>query len=94
MFVIELVYKVDLATIDAEMRAHVAWLRPTTRREPSWRQAARSLATVASSSRSATTAQIESIVREDPFVARGLADYRLILFRASQRADDLPKRIA
>jgi hypothetical protein len=34
------------------------------------------------------------IVREDPFVARGLADYRLIEFRASQRADDLPKRIA
>lgn len=39
-------------------------------------------------------AQIEAIVREDPFVARGLADYRLIELRASQRADDLPKRIA
>ena len=48
MFVIELVYKVDLATIDAEMRAHAAWLRTTMRREPSWRQAARSLAAVAS----------------------------------------------
>jgi hypothetical protein len=33
-------------------------------------------------------------VREDPFVARGLADDRLIELRASQRADDLPKRIA
>jgi hypothetical protein len=32
-------------------------------------------------------------VREDPFVARGLADARVIEFRASQRAGDLPKRM-
>jgi hypothetical protein len=36
---------------------------------------------------------IETIVRGDPFVSRGLADYRIIEFRASQRTDDLPKRI-
>jgi uncharacterized protein YciI len=37
--------------------------------------------------------EIETIVREDPFVARGLAEFRIIEFRASQRADDIQKRI-
>jgi hypothetical protein len=32
-------------------------------------------------------------VREDPFVARGLADFRITEFRASQRAEDLQQRI-
>ena len=36
--------------------------------------------------------EIETIVQADPFVARGLADARIIEFRASQRADDMPKR--
>jgi uncharacterized protein YciI len=37
--------------------------------------------------------QIEAIVREDPFVVRGLAEFRIIEFRASQRADDIQRRI-
>ena len=36
---------------------------------------------------------IETIVKADPFVSRGLADYRIIEFRASQRARDLDARI-
>jgi uncharacterized protein YciI len=36
---------------------------------------------------------VEAIVKEDPFCARGLADFRIIEFRASQRAEDMPKRI-
>jgi hypothetical protein len=32
-------------------------------------------------------------VREDSFVSRGLATYRLVEFRASQRADDIDDRI-
>jgi len=32
-------------------------------------------------------------VDEDPFYARGLADFRIIEFRASQRADDIPPRV-
>lgn len=36
---------------------------------------------------------IEAIIGEDPFVAHGLADYRLVEFRASQRAGDMPARI-
>jgi len=38
-------------------------------------------------------AELEAIVREDPFVARGLADFRIIEFRASQRATDVDARI-
>ena len=36
---------------------------------------------------------IEHIARRDPFVARGLADFRVIEFRASQRAEDLAERL-
>ena len=32
-------------------------------------------------------------MREDPFCARGLAEVRVVEFRASQRADDIPARI-
>src|ERR1700730_15738938 len=36
---------------------------------------------------------IEVIIREDPFFVRGLADFRIIEFSASQRADDIQERI-
>jgi uncharacterized protein YciI len=32
---------------------------------------------------------VEAIVKQDPFVARGLADYRIIEFRLSQRAENI-----
>jgi uncharacterized protein YciI len=38
-------------------------------------------------------AEIEALIAEDPFVARGLAEFRVIEFRASQRAPDFPKRL-
>jgi uncharacterized protein YciI len=37
--------------------------------------------------------EIEAIIKEDPFYEHRLADFRIIEFRASQRADDIPKRI-
>ena len=37
--------------------------------------------------------QLEAIIREDPFYELGLADFRIIQFLASQRADDIQKRI-
>ena len=37
--------------------------------------------------------EIEAIVSEDPFITRGLADFRIIEFRASQRAADIQDRI-
>jgi uncharacterized protein YciI len=36
---------------------------------------------------------IEAIIEEHPFFEHGLADFRIIEFRASQRADDIQKRI-
>ena len=38
--------------------------------------------------------EIEAIMREDPFCSRGLAETRIIQFRASQRADDINKLIS
>jgi len=94
MFVIELIYKVDLSQIDAHMGAHMKFLRKhyadgtflvSGRKVP--RQGGIILAVGKS------RGDIEAIVREDPFVQRGLADFRVIEFRASQRADDMPERI-
>ena len=94
MFVIELIYKADVSEIDAHMKSHMAFLRAhydagtfilSGRKVP--RDGGISLAT------GTDREQIEAIVREDPFVARGLAEYRIIQFRASQVAPDLPKRL-
>ena len=94
MFVIELSYKVPLADIDASMAAHVRFLKKqyaAGRFLVSGRKMPRDggIIIAAGNDRDA----IEAIVREDPFCARGLADFRIIQFRASQRADDMPKRI-
>ena len=95
MFVIELIYKVPLAQIDAHMRAHVKFLNKyyasghfviSGRKIP--RDGGIILAVGESRER------IEAIVREDPFCARGLADFRVIEFRASQHADDIQARVA
>jgi YCII-related domain len=40
-----------------------------------------------------TRQQIEAIVKEDPFHKHGLADFRIIEFRASQKAGDIQARI-
>ena len=94
MFVIELTYKVPLSTIDAHMAAHVVFLKKyyaagtflvSGRKIP--REGGIILA-VGKSKR-----DIEAIIAEDPFFAHGLADFRIIEFRASQRADDIQQRI-
>jgi uncharacterized protein YciI len=94
MFVIELIYKASLAKIDASMAAHVVFLKKyyaagnfliSGRKIP--RDGGIILAVGTSRQ------QIEDIMREDPFCERGLADVRVIEFRASQRADDIQKRI-
>jgi uncharacterized protein YciI len=93
MFVIELIYKAELAHIDQHMKDHVAFLRKyyaagnflvSGRKIP--RDGGVILAV-------GERAAIEAIMREDPFIARGLADHRIIEFRASQRADDIDARI-
>ena len=90
MFVIELVYTAPLAEIDAAMAAHVAFLKKhyaSGHFLVSGRKIPRDggIIIAAGSSRE----EIEAIVRKDPFVTRGLADFRVVEFRASQRAKAL-----
>lgn len=92
---VELVYRVGLEQIDAHMKAHVAFLKKyyaagnflvSGRKVP--RDGGIILAVAASRE------ALEAIMREDPFCALGLADARVIEFRASQKADDIQQRIA
>jgi uncharacterized protein YciI len=95
MFVIELVYKVPLEQIDAQMKPHVAYLNKHYAAGTfvaSGRKLPRDGGVILAVG--SDRAAIEAIVREDPFVVHGLADVRIIEFRTSQRAPDLPKRIA
>jgi uncharacterized protein YciI len=94
MFVIELIYKAPLREIDAHMKAHMRFLKKyydagtfivSGRKIP--RDGGIILAVAEN------RARIEAIAQEDPFCARGLADARIIEFRASQRADDIQARI-
>jgi len=94
MFVIELIYKVDLARIDRAMKAHVTFLNKYYAAGHflvSGRKIPRDGGIILAVGESKE--QIEAIVREDPFVANGLADFRVIEFRASQRASDIDKRL-
>jgi uncharacterized protein YciI len=94
MFVIELIYKAPLAEIDAAMAAHVKFLKKYYAAGNflvSGRKIPRDGGIILAVGKSRQ--DIEAIVREDPFCTRGLADFRVIQFRASQRADDIQKRM-
>jgi uncharacterized protein YciI len=94
MFVIELVYKADLADIDAHMVAHVKFLKKYYAAGNflvSGRKIPRDGGIILAVGKS--RAQLQTIIEEDPFYQAGLADFRIIEFRASQRADDFPKRV-
>jgi uncharacterized protein YciI len=94
MFVIELIYKVDLADIDAHMAAHVAFLNKYYAAGNflvSGRKIPRDGGIILAVGES--RAHVEAVMREDPFIRQGLADFRIIEFRASQRAPDIQKRI-
>jgi len=94
MFVIELTYKADLSEIDAHMAAHVSFLQKyyaSGNFLVSGRKIPRDGGIILAVGKSRQV--IETIMKEDPFVTRRLADFRIIEFRASQRAADIPKRI-
>ena len=95
MFVIELVYKSDLSEIDAHMKAHMAFLKKhyaAGRFLVSGRKVPREGGIILALGKDKQ--EIESIMAQDPFCKNGLAEFRVIEFRASQRADDIPKRVA
>ena len=94
MFVIELIYKADLEDIDAHMRAHMAFLKTHYTAGTfllSGRKVPRDGGIILAHGKSKE--EIEAIMKEDPFCKKGLAEFRVIEFRASQRAADIPKRI-
>jgi uncharacterized protein YciI len=94
MFIIELTYKAPLSEIDAQMRAHVGFLKKYYAAGNflvSGRKIPRDGGIILAVAKSRQ--EIEAIMRDDPFVERGLSDFRVVQFRASQRADDMPKRI-
>jgi uncharacterized protein YciI len=94
MFVIELSYKADLAKIDARMAAHVIFLKKyyaSGNFLVSGRKVPRDGGIILAVGENRR--QIEAIIEEDPFFEHGLADFRIIEFRASQRANDIQKRI-
>src|SRR5262245_20330795 len=81
MFVIELIYKADLSRIDAAMKAHVAFLNQHYAAGTfliSGRKIPRDGGIIIAAGRS--RAEIEALMRDDPFVARGLAEVRVIEF--------------
>lgn len=94
MFVVELIYKADLQEIDAHMRAHMAFVNrqyAAGRFVVSGRKVPRDGGIIVATG--GTRAEVEELMREDPFCRLGLAECRVIEFKASQRATDLPKRM-
>lgn len=95
MFVIELIYKAPLEDVDAQMPAHVRFLKKyyaSGHFLVSGRKIPRDGGIILAVGTSRE--EIEAIVEEDPFVTSGLAEHRIVEFRASQRAPDPPTRIA
>jgi len=94
MFIIELIYKVELTEIDAHMAAHVAFLNKYYAAGNflvSGRKIPRDGGIIVAVAES--RAELDAIILEDPFHKHGLAEFRIIEFRASQRADDIQQRI-
>jgi len=94
MFIIELTYKVELPRIDAHMAEHMAFLRKYYADGTflvSGRKVPREGGIIVASCESRE--QVEAIAREDPFYQHGLAEFRIVQFRASQCAPDFPKRM-
>ncbi len=94
MFIIELIYKAPLADIDRHMPAHMKFLKKyyaSGHFLVSGRKIPREGGIILAVGKDRD--EIEVIAKEDPFVARQLADVRVIEFRASQQADDIQARI-
>ena len=95
MFIVELIYKADLAKIDGAMRSHMAYLKKQYADGTfvvSGRKIPRDGGIILAVGKNRQ--EIEAIAKQDPFVKLGLADFRIIEFRVSQRADDLDARIS
>ena len=94
MFIIELTYKAPLDQIDAHMKQHMVFLNKhyaSGHFLVSGRQIPRAGGIILAVGKS--RAEIEAIAAQDPFCQRGLAEYRVVEFRVSQKAQDIESRI-
>ena len=95
MFIIELSYKAPLKQVDAQMKPHMAFLKKhyaSGHFLVSGRKIPRDGGIILAVGKSRE--EIEAIAAQDPFCQKGLADFRVIEFRVSQRAEDVEKRIS
>jgi len=95
MFIIELTYNAALEQIDAQMKPHMAFLNrhyASGHFLVSGRKIPRDGGIILAVGKSRE--EIEAIAAQDPFCQKGLADFRVIEFRVSQRAGDVETRIS
>jgi uncharacterized protein YciI len=95
MFIIELSYKAPLEQVDAQMKPHMAFLKKhyaSGHFLVSGRKIPRDGGIILAVGKSRE--EIEAIAAQDPFCQKGVADFRVIEFRVSQRAEDVEKRIS
>ncbi len=85
MFVVLLTYVRPLEEVDAAMKAHMSFLRARYKDGTfivSGRRIPRSGGVILA--RASDRKALTAIMDQDPFVARGLATYEIVEFRASQ----------
>ena len=90
MFIIELIYKVPLEEIDKHMKAHIAYLNKYYQAKNfivSGRKIPRDGGIIIATA--STRKEIEKIIKQDPFYKHKLAEFRIIEFNASQKANDI-----
>ena len=85
MFIISLQYRVSLGEIDANMKEHMAFLNKYYKKNvfvASGRKVPRTGGIILAITSSKE--EIKQIMLEDPFIAKGLADFEVIEFQTSQ----------
>ena len=85
MFVVELIYKADLTAIDAQMRAHMAFLAEQYAAKTfiaSGRRVPRTGGVILA--RCESKEALVEIMQRDPFCRNGVATFEVIQFRTSQ----------
>lgn len=95
MFIIDLNYIVPLEQIDAGMKDHMAFLNKYYRLNifvASGRKVPRTGGIILAVAPS--RAELESIIQQDPFVSRKLAEFSIVEFMTSQSHPDVKKVLA
>ena len=90
MFIIELIYTQSLKSIDKHMKEHVQFLNKyyaSGNFIMSGRKKPRTGGIIIA--KGTTKKAVEKIMKEDPFYKHGLAEFNVIEFNASQKAENI-----